>query len=236
MSLKQFLLKHPVGLAKPRFFRSGFVRDVFMKTYHPNLGVRKKSFLKLFEILEQKPEKKFRIVETGTSRKILSNIKHDGASTIILDAFLRYYEGSLTSNDLDDAACRKVRAEVSGKTRVLSGDSLIHLRSIEGPLDAVYLDSMDLDFFNPQVSAEHHLEEFKIIDSKIRSGGLLLVDDTPAEGHWPEWIHGTLKGKGLMFADLPQPNGKGYLVEKYIETLGTYAKIFHEYQSLYQKK
>ncbi len=234
-SQKQFLLKNPPGLFKPSFLRTSFTRDIFLKSYHRHLGLRKKSFLMFFEILEKKPEKNFSIVETGTSRKILTNIRDDGASTFLFDAFVRYYGGSMISIDLDDEACRKVQSQVSIKTRVLSGDSLKHLQDIQDPLDAVYLDSMDLDFLKPQVSAEHHLKEFKIIDSKIRPGGLLMIDDCPTQGHWPQWIHGYLKERGLKLDDIPFPNGKGYLVDNYLQSLGTYVKLFHEYQALYQK-
>ena len=234
---QRFLMKNPPAFLKPCFMRPSFVKDIFLKLYYPNLALRKNTFLKLFEMLEKNPEKTFSIVETGTARKFLYNMAGDGASTFLFDAFLRYYDGTLISIDADEEACRKAGAALSRKTRVVCCDSLVYLKKIQGLLDLVYLDSFDLDFHAPQLSAEHHLKEFEIINSKIKPGGFLLIDDAPASAeYWPAWIHAKLKEKGMTVKDLPAPNGKGYLVEDLIRRRGTYAKILHEYQCFYQKK
>ena len=103
---------------------------------------------------------------------------------------------------------------------------------METKIDFLYLDSYDVDFLNPLLSAEHHLKEFKCIKHLLHEGSIVLIDDTPIS---PEWldngkyspIYDKLK---LQFNE--NMSGKGSLVSKELEKMGA-KKIMHQYQVLW---
>jgi hypothetical protein len=97
-------------------------------------------------------------------------------------------------------------------------------------LDVVYLDSYDLDFYNPLPSANHGLREYKALLPVIKNT-LLLIDDTPVNPYWLD-ERGSLYNSMCSFYDknhyLP---GKGMLV---LNEIDSSKKLLHNYQVLYK--
>ncbi len=90
------------------------------------------------------------IVETGTSRYGLSNCLGDGCSTIIFAEWARNNGGKLYSVDINAINLQNA-AEALGDLRpivhLVHSDSIEFLKNFNQPIDFLYLDSYDLDFF-----------------------------------------------------------------------------------------
>lgn len=227
-AVKDFILLHPWPLYKPKAARKDFIGDIFMPFYYNRLGKRKDTFLETFRHLQSKPDKTYKILETGTARSGMRRIEGDGASSLIFDIFLRYYDGSMVSVDIDPNACAKVSRWLSPKSRVINGDSCAVLSGLKDRYDLVYLDSMDIDWNAPEESAKHHVREFKIIEPFLAENSLLLIDDSPAG---PSAIkHISSK------TPLPWPTGKGYLTVELVKQNPNFEILRHEYQCLIKKR
>lgn len=230
--LKQIFLKvclHNYLLYIKCFPKKGsFLDDVYLRLFHPRLGLRKETFKSLFKHLESQNKSFYTIVETGTSRRGLENIKGDGASTFLFDAFVNYYDGKVISIDCDPQAVTEVSSSVSKKTEVRCVDSLEELAKIEEQVDCLYLDSQDVDWLNPEVSAKHHLKEFLLIEKKLADFASILIDDSPRDkSFFPPWVDAK---------ELKLPNGKGYLLIEHLKKQIAYKLIDHKYQCLFLKE
>lgn len=143
------------------------------------------------------------ILETGCIR-VLDHVEFDGYSTVIWDLFLQEHPGIGTSVDIDSKAVRFAASQVQCM-EVINADSLHYLyyRSLEqGPLiDVLYLDSLDFHSNNQMESAMHHLTEFCLIQSHMKPGGLVAVDDCVG---YPD----KLDGKGMYIAKLMESLNK----------------------------
>ena len=157
--------------------------DLFRREFHGQLNLpqfpRANGFVRIFEHLATLPEPV--IVETGTAR---SDSWADGQSTILFDRFLALHGGGqLVSIDINQAACDTARSRLqSGSARVLCGDDIAVLRSLEPELaarvDLLYLDSYDVDFRDPHPSALHHLQALAAGVRLLRPGAWVVVDDS----------------------------------------------------------
>src|SRR5210317_961591 len=74
----------------------------------------------VFELLDQKEDKNFFIVETGCMRADHGQLAFgdDGASTYILDDFINYYDGEVVSVDIDPDNVSHAQKMVSERTTV----------------------------------------------------------------------------------------------------------------------
>lgn len=179
----------------------------------------------LSELLKQKKEK-YVFVETGCSA-------HGTKSTLLWDIFVQTFNGKVMSVDLNKNAVNETNKLTSQHTNVVCSNSLNFLPTIQDKIDFLYLDSYDVDFLNPVLSAKHHLEEFNKIKHLLHKGSIVLIDDTPVS---PEWLD---NGKYSPFYSKlktqfnPKMTGKGSLVNKELEKMGA-TKILHQYQVLWQ--
>lgn len=128
------------------------------------------------------------VVETGTIR---SQEDWGGAGffTYLAGAYLRRRGGRLVSVDLSPEHCQFARTwtEVFGETvSVHQQDSVAFLKQFAGPIDVLYLDSLDTTEPN---HAEHALKESKVAEHKLHAKSLIVFDDTP-------WNAGAFVGKG----------------------------------------
>lgn len=127
------------------------------------------------------------IVETGTVREP-GNWAGDGQSTVVWDTFAAEMGGTVTTIDVDPH-CAEVVAQLGlTHTTALTGDSLTILPTLTGPVDLLYLDSMDINWSNPGPSSEHHLAELVAADHLLGPGTIVAVDDN---------AHGTGKGEAV---------------------------------------
>lgn len=165
------------------------------------------------------------IVETGCSA-------HGTKSTLLWDKYVTTFGGNVLSVDLNSHAVNLTNQQTSSQTTVTHSDSLHYLPTLTTPIDFLYLDSYDVDFLNPQPSAEHHLKEFNCVRHLLEKGSVVLIDDTPVS---PEWLD---NGKNNSIYDRytasfdPNMCGKGSLVNLELEKMGA-TKIKHQYQSLW---
>ena len=142
----------------------------------------------------------------------------DGQSARLFTEFVDLYNGQMRSVDIDSVACEAARNTiVSDKFSVALSDSVAWLKQ-QTDLDQVdlfYLDSYDVDWNDDTPSAEHHLNEFMVIEPYIRPGVVVVVDDNS------RWVNNNRR------------TGKGRRVVEYLETQGHFP-IYDEYQIIFQ--
>jgi len=162
-----------------------FEKDFYQKMISPagNNPVRNRadSLSKVFEILDEKKDKNFFIVETGCMRADHGQLAFgdDGASTFIFDKFINFYDGEVVSVDINANNVEHARSMVSGRTSVYCSDSVEFLWSIpeKKKIDFLYLDSYDFEPNNPIPSQKHHLKELCAVMKNLRKGSIICVDD-----------------------------------------------------------
>lgn len=166
------------------------------------------------------------IVETGCAA-------HGTKSTLLFDKFVNIFDGNVISVDLNKSAVDFTNKETSNKTTVIHSDSLKLLPTLTKPIDFLYLDSYDVDFLNPKLSAEHHLKEFNCIRHLLHKNSIVLIDDTPVS---PEWLdNGMYSPIYNQYKESFNPNmcGKGSLVNLELEKMNA-IKLMHQYQVLWK--
>jgi hypothetical protein len=111
----------------------------------------------VFELLDEKEDKNFLIVETGCMRADHGQLAlgDDGASTYIFDDFINYYDGEVLSVDINQ-------------------DNVL---PEEKKIDFLYLDSFDFEPNDPIPSQEHHLKELCAVMKNLKKGTIVCVDD-----------------------------------------------------------
>lgn len=195
---KRFSSKFFSKLLKPDF-SSNPIRD------------RASSFEIIFELLDQKEEKNFLIVETGCMRADHGQLAFgdDGASTYIFDDFINYYDGQVISVDINPDNVAHAQKMVSDKTKVYCSDSVDFLWKIpkEKKIDLLYLDSYDFEPDNPIPSQLHHVKELCAVMKNLEKGSIVLVDDNANTPEF-EWFTKIAKG------------GKAGFVKNFMENIG----------------
>lgn len=183
-------------------------------TSHPNFD----NFSLVIKLLDSKPAN---IIETGSSA-------WGTDSTRLWDSYVSLNKGSLYSVDISDAASKRLKWQLSKKTKLVVSDSVAYLKRYSGPkLDFVYLDSWDVDLQNPVPSAIHGLNEFTAIYPNLKTGSFILIDDTPELYSKQDYIqypeiktfqekYGLPPGKGaLVLANLNDFPGIQLVSQKY---------------------
>jgi len=195
-------------------FRS-FVDEVFNTKFAPHMYAsddkgtvlwsgRLHTFRKCFQLLEQKrrnsADHSFLLLETGTCRDAAferdpeaPGLWTSGASTVMFDAFVNFYDGVLYSWDTNKDTQDKARKHLSDKTVLVHGDSVAGLHAFlkkhGGSPDLLYLDSFDLCWLQPEPSGEHHMKELCCAVPFLASGSIVLVDDSPnRQDQLPLWV------------------------------------------------
>ena len=177
---------------------------------------RASGFQKIFELLLAQKENNFKIIETGTLRKV-DNWK-DGQSARLFTEFVRVVGGSVRSVDIDPEACKEAHNFLQHpEFTVTCSDSLNYLSSLTDltDIDLFYLDSYDVKWDNDTPSAEHHLKEFKIIEPFLKPGCIVAIDDNTR----------LLSNNNRV--------GKGRRIVEYLESTGK-TPLYDNYQIIYQ--
>jgi len=175
-----------------------FVSEIYESQFAPHLqlgswGGRAETFRQALTLLEAQARDHYVIVETGTLRQpVDEQFWTNGASTLIWDQLINYYDGSCHSFDIDPEVQAVARGVVSEKSTLVCSDSVAglwqHCRSVER-IDLLYLDSMDLCWVAPEPSSLHHVKELATALRSLHPGSLVLVDDSPRSEHWlPPWV------------------------------------------------
>lgn len=165
------------------------------------------------------------IIESGTSA-------WGTDSTRLWDSYIRNFGGSLTSVDIRREASQRLKWQLSKKSCLLVDDSVDFLsKGISQPADLYFLDSWDLDLSNPLPSAQHGLKEYNAIAPYLKTGNLLLIDDTPCAQRIGEIEK--LPPKAIEFIEeynvLP---GKGAFIGQELNKKFEFETLLHDYALL----
>jgi predicted O-methyltransferase YrrM len=138
------------------------------------------------------------ILEIGVARSTSEDhLVGDGWSTVTLARDVQQHGGSLTGIDLDTSAASELLVSRGLRAELIRGDSLVVLPVLQKQgrvFDVVFLDGAN--------DAGVVMEEFLIVQSMVRSPGLILADDMDQDD--PEVVKGLkliphLKEKGVPF-------------------------------------
>jgi hypothetical protein len=209
--------------------------NTFQQHYYPHLNInasgakrglcegiycRAPGFAIMFEKLLANNQSAYHIIETGTLRNP-GNWK-DGQSAKLFTEFVDCYGGTTRSVDIDPTACNIARTTLpSANFSVACSDSVEWLaqQTDLDQVDLFYLDSYDVEWENDTPSAEHHLKEFLVIESKLKTGAIVVIDDNARFR-----IDGPVVGGRT---------GKGRRVVEYLEAKGI-KPVYDAYQIIYQ--
>ena len=192
----------------------------------PNNPVRDRatSLSMVFEILDEKKNKDFFIVETGCMRADHGQLAlgDDGASTYIFDDFINYYDGEVASVDINPDNVAHAQKMVSDKTQVYCSDSVEFLWNIPSKrkIDLLYLDSFDFEPEDPIPSQKHHLKELTAVMKNLRKGSIIIVDDNLNTPEF-EWFTQIAQG------------GKAGFVKEFMKDIGA-ELLLDEYQIIWR--
>ena len=160
-----------------------------------------------------KKQNNFHIIETGTLRK--DNNWWDGQSAKIFTDFVDKLQGSVKSVDINPKACQTASRIISSKNFLVENlDSIIFLQKIDkSNIDLFYLDSYDCEWHNDEASANHHLNEFKVIEPYLKNCIVAIDDNT-------------------RLISNNKRTGKGRLIFDYLESKNI-KPIYDNYQLIY---
>jgi hypothetical protein len=201
----------------------------FESEAYPNLANRQQSLRYVFEYLDKLKRPVF-IVETGCVRNV-GTWAGEGQSTILFDKFVSELPGSVMHTvDLEPKATALCKTLVSQNVNVNTGDSVSFFRTLSKSLpmgfshaDVLYLDSYDVDFNNPHLSAMHHVKELLAAAPLIGPETLVVIDDAPLEANFIP------ADGGMAFVTQPVVGGKGKYVGEYARNIGL-TPVFSGYQ------
>lgn len=150
---------------------------------HLNFGKRQVTLLRTLELLKERNAKT--LVETGIARKGIQQTRADGASTIVFGTWANRNNAHLYSVDIDPVATdlavkAAVEQGIEDSITATTSDSVAYLQSFDQQVDFLYLDSYDFpkgDLEGQRLSQEHHLKEFKAIESRLHDQTIILIDD-----------------------------------------------------------
>ena len=193
----------------------------FFESIKDKLGIRKTSFTKIFQYLDN-IKGPINIVETGCLR-IKDNYKGDGQSTLLFDKYTQFREekSKVYTVDINPKATEVCKSIVSDNVEIHTGDSVKYLIELlpklkkqDKKISLFYLDSFDVDWQSSDRSAAHHLKEITAIINYISEETLIVVDDAPILAPIE------IENKKMSFitehpAPKPFIGGKGYLVNEF---------------------
>lgn len=198
--------------------------DTFeMFSHHgKNLHLNYLTFRRLFQEMDNRPN--LVILESGIS----SAGTH---STHLLNEYVRKYGGRFWSVDINPTLVENYQGSMCPATTLVCDDSVHFFTNCGLKADVIYLDSWDLDWYNPHPAAQHGLQEYHALKPCIQKNTLLLIDDTPANPYWLDTrdtlyhdmvqyytTHQCLPGKGQYIAQEPK----------------NATVLLHQYQLLYK--
>jgi len=119
---------------------------------------------------------------------------------------------------------------------LIVNDSVKFLNSWNaGSPDLIYLDSLDLNLNEPLESADHGKRELLATLRLLKSGSLILIDDTPS----PEWFTSNnmmLESVEQFFKEYEVLPGKGAFFEAVLSAEFEFEILHHDYSLLIRIK
>ena len=172
------------------------------------------------------------IIETGSSRWGVN-------STILFDAYIRKYGGRFWSVDIHKPTIDMLSGYVCPATTMVCNDSVSFLtdwvREHPGEqANFVYLDSWDVDWRAPEPAEKHGLSEFHAIKPALKSGSVLLIDDTPSTPYWTDSRDDNYSYLSEVYARNGELPGKRRLVVNELKEDASFQKLHHWYQVMWR--
>jgi len=156
-------------------------------------------------------------------------------STYLFNEYVKKYGGFFWSVDIDKSLVETHKGNMCPATQLISDDSVSFFTEWSKSHDVanvIYLDSYDLDFYNPVPSANHGLLEYKSLMPVIKKNTLLLIDDTPINPYWLDSRDKLYRDMCVYYTNnnntLP---GKGMYI---LNEITNATKLMHMYQVLYK--
>jgi hypothetical protein len=201
--------------------------EYHFKTWSNSDHQNRAGLSKALLLLNQQPAV---IVETGTSA-------YGTDSSRLFNAYVQSFGGTFASVDIRVEAYRKLKKYMSKSTCFYVADSVDFLNDLErftglSHADLWYLDSWDVDWYNPLPSALHGKSEYDSILPRLRPNDLIVIDDTPSEISWiPKENHEEARQFLDMYGALP---GKGALAHIELIASDNVRVVHHSYNAVYQ--
>lgn len=144
----------------------------------------------LISVFQDFPFKNVNLIETG-----VSGYADYGMFGLILGYIVNQTNGKMVAVDLDCNSCdnsEKIFKEEypNLKYKTYCKDSLDFLKEPPFIPNVVHLDSYDFNLYNPFPSALHAWKEFKLIEEKMETGSLIIIDDNWIYNTYLEWFIG----------------------------------------------
>ena len=178
----------------------------------------------LFLALNSLSGKAATIIETGTSA-------YGTDSSRLFDSYVRNFGGNFYTVDINSYPARRLSFAKSRRTHFFVMDSVQFLNNFskitsDKSVDLIYLDSWDVDWSNPYASAEHGKKELVAIRPYLRTGTIVVIDDTPVSMKWIPSSNLDVATKfKIEFGVLP---GKGAFYNQALEGID-FTIIHHDY-------
>lgn len=222
------IIKAHLILVRVRVLGGNITSIHFVNWTEPN-HINREGFEKAISAVKtQNPN----LFETGTSAYGID-------STRLFDLLAVKTKGKLISVDLSARPSNSLRFQLSSQSKLFVGDSVSFIENELGKyfstVDLCYLDSWDVDWENPKPSELHGLSEFHSLKPFLKSGSVILIDDTPVDLRFiPETFHQLAKGYQEQYGYFP---GKGALILREIanEIPKQFEVLHHKYNVLLRK-
>jgi hypothetical protein len=156
-------------------------------------------------------------------------------STYLFNEYIKKYGGFFWSVDINKSLVDLHKGNMCPATQLICDDSVSFFNNwakSHNVANVIYLDSYDLDFYNPLPSGNHGLSEYKALIPVIKKNTLLLIDDTPINPYWLDNRNKVYDDMCIYYSNnnnrLP---GKGMFV---LNEITNADKLIHNYQVLYK--
>ena len=156
-------------------------------------------------------------------------------STYLFNEYVKKYGGFFWSVDINQNLVDIHEGNMCPATKLICDDSVSFFKKWSknnNVADVIYLDSYDLDFYNPEPSGNHGLAEYQALLPVIKKNTLLLIDDTPVNPYWLDVRNNKIFDDMSEYYNqnhyLP---GKGMFILNNIKNANM---LMHNYQVLYK--
>ncbi len=202
----------------------GLTEEEMKRGHHINYY----TFRKFFELLRtfENPT----IVETGSSAWGVN-------SSTLFDTYINKYGGDFHTVDINPYTTQKVQQTISPMSRAYNGDSVSFLKTFPKQVDAVYLDSYDMDWLNYEPSAQHGKKEMEAVLPLLKDRSIILIDDTPASPFFLPYRNDTHTTVCDLFEITENMPGKGMYAEEVLKANSDkfkYRKVLHMYAVIFE--
>lgn len=157
-------------------------------------------------------------------------------STYLFNEYIKKYGGKFWSVDINKDLVDIHKGNMCPSTTLICDDSIHFFKEWCNQYknaDVIYLDSWDLDWYNPHPAAIHGLNEYLSLLPIYNKNTLLLIDDTPSSPYWIDSREKLFDDMIEYYINKSELPGKG----QYILNVHKNADILlHNYQLLYKFK